>query len=359
MGLMITVPINSSPVKGSTAAAWRSRAEELTAWTFDSLVNRFDAWGGHYLEDGHVWRETRPLVAFRGECLLRWRDIEEHDAPRSVGDLMGLHSTSEENTSLWDAADVDAHPGDASNPVANLAASRAWFDVLRDLGFMPLLEDSNSKGGYHLWVFFSEPVPTPLAYAFFQWLTADYADHGLLKRPETFPKQPSIPPGGYGNWLRLPGKHPKHDHHSRFWDGRRWLEDADAVEYMLAILPSSPSLIPDAVKALVPPEPPDPVTALGPPGPAAAPTAAAPPAPVSPPTGHSSVEDDYNARGPDMLDLLAEAGWVLVGTKGELRYVRRPGKSDGQSGTIGLRARSDGTELFHCHTPNAHPAEEG
>src|SRR5262249_17961848 len=63
-------------------------------------------------------------------------------------------------------------------------------------------------------------------------------------RPETFPKQPKVSSGRFGNWLRLPGHHHSRDHWSRVWDGYRWLVGVDAVQYILSLNGDSPSLIP-------------------------------------------------------------------------------------------------------------------
>jgi hypothetical protein len=49
-----------------------------------------------------------------------------------------------------------------------------------------------------------------------------------------FPKQPEIEAGGFGNWIRLPGRHPKHECYSRVWSGSRWLSGRVPIE------PSSP-----------------------------------------------------------------------------------------------------------------------
>jgi hypothetical protein len=158
--------------------------------------------------------------------------------------LVGLHSTSPDNTSRWGALDIDAHDGGTANPRANWAAALAWYGRLRDLGFTPLLTDSNGRGGFHLDAIFATPVPTPRVFAFLQWLIADHRRHGLAVAPETFPKQPAIKPGGYGNWLRLPGRHHTRDHWSRVWDGRAWLEGEGAVEYILSLVGSPPSILP-------------------------------------------------------------------------------------------------------------------
>src|SRR5262249_52933889 len=140
-----------------------------------------------------------------------------------------------------------------SDPVANLRASLAWYNKLVALGFRPLLEDSNGKGGYHLLPIFTAPISAPLAYEFSHWLTDDYAAHGLRRRPEVFPKQafvsPRGSPGHFGNWLRLPGPHHKSDHWSRVWDGQQWLEGAAAAAHILTLTGDDPALIPPEVRA--------------------------------------------------------------------------------------------------------------
>jgi hypothetical protein len=91
---------------------------------------------------------------------------------------------------------------------------------------------------------FDRPVSTVRVFALLQWLTADFAKHGLTARPETFPKQPWIAPGKYGNWLRVPGRHHSREHWSRVWNGSRWLEGAEAVAQLLQLQGNSPDLIP-------------------------------------------------------------------------------------------------------------------
>jgi hypothetical protein len=75
--------------------------------------------------------------------------------------------------SRWGAFDIDAHDGGTADPAANLVAALAWYRVLVDLGFTPLLSESNGKGGYHLLAQFAEPAPTPKVYALTQWLVRD------------------------------------------------------------------------------------------------------------------------------------------------------------------------------------------
>lgn len=230
------------------AAAWRRRSAELAAWAWDALCNRRDCWGAYWplgvrAERGNSW--TAPARSKRGQVYLTHAVLTRHFAGRDVSHLVGLHSTSPENTSRWAAVDVDCHEGGRADPAANLAAALAWYGRLRGLGFTPLLTDSNGAGGYHLLALFSEPAPTSTVYAFLQWLTDDYRDRGLAARPETYPKQASILPGKYGNWLRVPGRHHSRDHWSRAWDGERWLEGEAAVAFILSLRGSPPSLLPD------------------------------------------------------------------------------------------------------------------
>jgi hypothetical protein len=84
----------------------------------------------------------------------------------------------------------------------------------------------------------------------------------MTKAPETFPKQPVLRPlrdgsPGFGNWLRLPGKHHSHDHWSRVWDGRAWLDGAAAVAHVLSLTGDRPEMVPD-VPLPPPPPPPSP-----------------------------------------------------------------------------------------------------
>jgi hypothetical protein len=90
---------------------------------------------------------------------------------------------------------------------------------------------------------FAGPVPTPRVYPFLRWLVHDARKFGSSATPETFPKQPSIQPGRYGNWLRLPGRHHSRDHWSRVWDGRQWLDGEAACQHILSLAGAPASLI--------------------------------------------------------------------------------------------------------------------
>jgi hypothetical protein len=249
-------------------AAWASRAGDL-ADLFWRYVNRTDVWGSYLpldrrgartLPDGrevtYLGPITRPAVVRRGLEFLTRPLLVRHFQGSAVEHVIGLHSTSLDNTSRWGGVDIDWHGAGSTAPEINLAAALAWYTALRHYGFTPLLTDSNGRGGYHLRFLFSGPTPTPLVYAFAQHIISDYAKHGMTGAPETYPKQPRIRPGGCGNWLRLPGRHHTRPHWSKVWNGSRWLEGSAAVGFILALAGDSPALIPAEVQAPEPPAPP-------------------------------------------------------------------------------------------------------
>jgi hypothetical protein len=164
--------------------------------------------------------------------------------------VVGTHSTSTSNTSLWALVDLDAHDGGNILAVTNERAAKAWYRKLVLFGFRPLLTTSDERGGFHLRVLFDRAVPTGRAYAFARWLVADHPDHGV-DEPEVFPKQANVEPDGFGNWARVPGLHHSRPVWAKVWDGTIWLAGEDAVRFVLGLTGDLPDLIPPNV--IVPP----------------------------------------------------------------------------------------------------------
>ena len=242
-----------STVQQSEDRAWADRADELAAWTEANLVNRSDVWGLYKRRtspQGEPLRVmTAPRKADRGKLSLDTRTIRRHFADPRDGTILGLHSADKEQMGRWFAIDIDRHDDDDPTPAATYeSAALHYYDKLRNKGFRPLLEDSNGAGRFHLWCLLDERRTLWDIYHFLFGLTKDYEEAGLDKLPEVFPKQPTLDPGRFGNWLRLPGRHHTRDHWSRFWDGERWLAGAEAVEHLLAARPSQASLVPAGPK---------------------------------------------------------------------------------------------------------------
>jgi len=240
------------------AATWRESAEQVARFVWKNLVNRTDVWGSYrvFLERGKEYIDasgqtkkcgtatTRPAKKERGRVALTPGKITRHFMPVSPADLVGLHSTSQENTSRWGAVEIDWHGENSTDPDVNWRAARGWYDELVRLGIRPLLTDSNGRGGFHLLTFFDDPVSTPTVYCFLNWLTSNHERYGLPAAPETFPKQASIQPGRFGNYLRLFGLHHTRAHWSRVWSGSSWLDGQEAIDFILNLIPSSASFIP-------------------------------------------------------------------------------------------------------------------
>lgn len=220
----------SHSTNGSTsdAATWHRRAAELTTWADGRLITRTDAWGAYSPDDLYTAKGTlTPAI------------VQQHFCASKRTDVIGFHAGSigPDSKAKWVAADIDAH-SEADNPESNLKAAIYWYAKAIEHGFNPLLIDSNGKGGYHLRVLFSSPIPLHVAHFFGHWLFKDDDAQGF-PTIEIFPKQeklngPDAEDGRYGNWLRAPGRHPKRDHWSRIWDGSKWLHGDAAIDYLLS-----------------------------------------------------------------------------------------------------------------------------
>ena len=241
------VPPCSAPNKHSKPAqAWYDQAEALADWTMRRFVNRTDAWGQYFPLDQRSKGNARTRKGtLTKEILIRHYQGEE------VSNLVGVHTTSADNTSSWLGIDIDLHgKPDKEKKLKNRQAAKQLYNKAKELGFDPLLISSNGQGGYHLVLFFKKPVPTPEVHAFGKWLLRDWQKLGLHEQPELFPKQPRLEEKKkYGNFLRLPGRHHTMDYFSKVWNGERWVSGEEAIAAILAIKGVSPKLIPEEVVA--------------------------------------------------------------------------------------------------------------
>jgi hypothetical protein len=223
--------------------AYRRHHAQLAAWALRRLVNRTDGYG--LRQPRHPTRDWARRWSTEKRAISQ-PQLEAHF--RCLGDtgpLVGLHSTSPENTCLWGAIDIDRH-GEAGDAAANLNAALTWHAGLATLGFRPLLFDSNGCGGFHLWLILESPAPASTLHRFLRRLTEGWSSLGLEAEPEVYPKQPSLARGQRGNFLRLPGRHHTHEHWSRLHDGERWLPADDAMRRILETVGDPPALLPVA-----------------------------------------------------------------------------------------------------------------
>ena len=196
---------------------WKQHASALAAWVDANLVNRRDAFG-HYLA---VERRTPEKTAVTDKSGLTPAVLRRHFEARSEADLVGLHSTARDGAIAdgeaaacwcrWLGTDIDRHD-ETVDAEATARAAKTWSLKGSGLGFRPLLLDSNGDGGYHLLLLFDGPVASEKVYAFGKWFVRDWKELGLGEEPEIFPKQAKLEGKGFGNWLRLPGRHHTRDH---------------------------------------------------------------------------------------------------------------------------------------------------
>ena len=225
-------PLPSTRDLNAEARAWRQLASDVAS-VYMKLVNRRDVWGAYVSPErrtaGMAMTYTAPGKTKRGTVTLEaWR-LRRHVLGVSHGDVIGLHSTSTDDTSRWLAFDLDAHGPQEPAYHQALTLAAGWLAVQLDkAGAVPLVEDSNGAGGYHVWIYFPEPLPTAQVYAWGDAL-AERARLDFSVAVETYPKQASAR-GAFGNWLRLPGLHHTRPHWSRVaWRGGEWQSGADAV----------------------------------------------------------------------------------------------------------------------------------
>ncbi len=222
----------------TVAAAWAAKAQALAQWTIVHLVNRSDQWA-QYLpaEQRSYSRIVRiaPPKQMRGQVSLTPDLLVRHYTGANVGHLIGLHAKGLDNTARWICIDLgEQDPSAPATPAATRRAALAWFDTLKEQGFHPILEDSNGRGGYHLWVIFGDRIDSGTAWTFARTLVSNYADLSLPVAPKLYPRRAQTEGVNAKDWVRLPGRHHSHNYWSKIWNGAQWLEGAEAIQAILA-----------------------------------------------------------------------------------------------------------------------------
>jgi hypothetical protein len=220
-------------------AAWADHSDELTRWAYGRLFARDDAYPA-WSKKTNDWRCVHEDLT---DAVVR-----DHFHGRQT---VGTYTLGRDNRCLWVGWDIDRHDGDPGDPEANRRYAFMLSRRLVRMGANPLLEDSNGSGGFHVWLRFAERVPGSLAYSVAAWLVT----HCPKKiHVEAFPKQPDLnETRRYGNQMRLPGKHHKRDHWSRFWDGGKWLAGDAACRWLLDFRATDVSVFPQRAREYVAP----------------------------------------------------------------------------------------------------------
>lgn len=257
--------------------------------------------------------------------------------------------TDGKSRSKWVAWDFDNHDDDGETHLRNTDYVLHLADVLRSrLGFDPLIESSDGRGGYHVWVLFDDLLPSPLAHQFARWVIEEQSDWRkyLTQPPEVFPKQPCLTETRrYGSSLRVPGRHPTRNTWSAILarDADRWLSWPDAIAEIVSYTGDSADLVSGEARNYMAQRHPD----------------------FSRQDRHRSHDLDSERLVTSVAELfdlsstwesvLEPHGWELVQSAGAVKYWRRPGKWEpGHSATTGYI----GDKMF-VFSSNAQPFEAG
>ena len=125
-------------------------------------------------------------------------DVTAHLAGRRT---IGLHLRGVDDRCRWGVFDIDAHDSEASDRARDLADR--IMKELRRRGVPFIEEDSDGRGGRHLWIRFEAPVPYATATGFGEMLKSSAGCEC-----EYFPKQSPERGPFAGGLIRLPGRHP-------------------------------------------------------------------------------------------------------------------------------------------------------
>ena len=235
-------------------ASWRRSSTALAKWAWSRCINRVDRYVRYKELSGRA----------KGNCFadheLHYHHLVEHFNGHKLSHLLAPYSTSPNDTCKWIGFDFDFHETEkkaCKDPetikARNLQAALRVYDALRKLGFRPLLVNSNGNGGYHVWVFFAEPIPSDLAYHFGRWMVRNWDRWGFQDQPEFFPKQPFLGLSktgepALGNVLRLPGRHHTREYWTMAWNGTAWVSGESAIQLVLKCVGDDPALIPPKIK---------------------------------------------------------------------------------------------------------------
>ena len=231
------------------AEEWERYSDKLAEWAMERLVNRRDVWSQYTVKNGEIGVVMLPIKERRvkGSHMVTDNKLRRHFAGHQPNHLIGLHSISDHSTCKWFAIDVDLHNEavvDADQiAAANFTAALTWAARLRDKGMDPLLLDSNGVGGYHVWVLLDKEYSLADTFDFVSEVRNDFDDFGLPRKPEVFPPKREVKEDDLPYTLRLPGRHHTRRHYSRVWNfdalgENEWLEGGEAIEMMLAAIPS-------------------------------------------------------------------------------------------------------------------------
>lgn len=339
--------------KTTNEDAWKSHAKALAEDAVRNLLNRNDGMGAYGSNGAYTHKLNQEISEARTEEIQR--RLVSHFAGRTIG---GIHANSALGLDgKWYARfgciDLDlkqSHPYKAVRRQRNHEYALLVQQRFADHGIQSVVEDSNGRGAYHIWLRLSGRIEVARLFSFLQSLVADAEEYGFEKQfqqvdaddnplvlpngkpafasdlPETFPKQDTPTGDGFGNWIRPPGRHHTYDHLSRIWGDGEWLSIEESVDAWLSLPAADVALIPE-----LPAEEPE-----------AAPAAPAKAAMQVTARDHESIGDlaERTIESESWTSILQGAGWKLHSENGAESKWTRPGKNNGVSATLNFNGNN-------------------
>lgn len=225
---------------------WKQHAPELATFYKLRFFNREDRYGTYKQNEQGKWKPTTKhdltLDIIKKHCRLEGTPI---------GTLAGRYKKDrppEEDDTKFFCIDIDVHSeNDSPELVTKDAESIIAF--LSSYGLKPLIEDSNGKGGLHLWYTFNPFLPMWKAHRVGEYIKS----HIVGGEIEFFPKREDTrtEKNCGGNWIRLPGRHHKSEHISRIRNEKgEWESGEKAIQLILSAPSNLPGLLDPILKKI-------------------------------------------------------------------------------------------------------------
>ena len=123
-------------------------------------------------------------------------------------DVLGVYVMLKDNTCRFIVLDFDDHNGESDTPDDWQKEVDTMRDICRMCGIDCLVERSRSGYGAHIWIFFSEAVPSEKARKFGNALITKGTElvsvDNFIYYDRLLPMQDVLPEGGLGNLIALP-----------------------------------------------------------------------------------------------------------------------------------------------------------
>ncbi len=240
-------PVSESPRYADNPFASREIALAWLSAFWRLFIGRYDTYAHRPLGNGRIGRVPRQLSNevlwdhLRGNHVLYV--YVQHHFRRGVKICV---------------LDVDCHGNVSEDELSakserNFSYLEAVWRRLRELGLPVLLENSDGRGGLHLWMFVQN-LSNAEAITVAAWMDS-LVDRGDVN-VERFPRGNIADETHPGLCIRLPGSHHRQYHFSTFWNGEGWINGAAALAGLNEIHPVAANELPEEALRFRAPIPP-------------------------------------------------------------------------------------------------------